>query len=130
MVGWNKINPPNVIYSYKKVLYLPKQTKKIDMNYRQIVDQMLTEYKELRDDDQKLYAYVLHKLGFHVKNKSAYELIKGVRSKSLPSLDTITRLRRMSQMENHTLRGSEWDIRHGKKVEKALSELGYASASN
>lgn len=98
------------------------------MNYKQIVKETLKDYQSSRDDDQSLYATVLSKLKFDIRSETAYDLIGRVRAKRLPSLDTITRLRRMIQMEYPSLRGEEWDLRHGKKVDKALTDLGYVTA--
>jgi hypothetical protein len=96
------------------------------MNYKQIVKQTLEDFETTRDDDQGLYAVTLDKLGFNVLKETAFVLIGKVRAKKLPSLDTVTRLRRMIQMEHTTLRGNEWDARHGNKIQKALTDLGYS----
>lgn len=97
------------------------------MNYKLIVKTQLEKIPVTRDDDQYLYALVLAKLNFLVTERSAFDLITEVQKKNLPSLDTITRLRRMLQMEHVDLRGNDWDIRHGVKVEKALNDIGYTT---
>ncbi len=96
-------------------------------NYKKLVSQTLLENISARDDDQYLYSVVLSKLGFKVEEELSLLLIAKVTAKTLPSLDTITRLRRMVQMTTPSLRGTLWDERHGKKVEKALSDLGYTN---
>jgi hypothetical protein len=93
--------------------------------YKKIVKEVLIDFQATRDDDQSLYAIILDKLNFNTMSNSAYDLIRKVRAKELPSLDTITRARRMVQMETPTLRGNEWDARHGIKIQKALTDLGY-----
>jgi len=95
--------------------------------YKEIVKDTLAQFEETRDCDQKLYAFTLTKFKFDVKKATAFELIKKVRAKKLPSLDTVTRLRRMIQMDNPSLRGNEYEARHGNKIQKALTDLGYVN---
>ena len=96
------------------------------MNYKEIVEHILSVTARTRDGDQELYKEVLFALNFNTLKQSALSLIMKVKFKELPSLDTITRLRRKAQMDNPNLRGDLWNDRHGIKVEKALSDLGYS----
>lgn len=95
------------------------------MNYIQTVKDLLIEKEALRDNDQNLYIQVLAKYSFDVRSRSSLDLITKVKDKSLPSLDSITRLRRRVQQQNPLLRGKEYEKRHGVKQDKALSDLGY-----
>lgn len=97
--------------------------------YKKIVKQTLEDSYSSRDNDQLLYSDVLARLNFDIYKNSAMSLINGISAKTLPSSDTITRLRRALQLDNPSLRGDDWDIRHGVKVQKALTDLGYSTAT-
>ena len=100
------------------------------MNYKEIVHTILSADEDSRDDDNRLYAAVLAELNVSVYSLTVFELLRDVRDKKLPSLDTISRLRRLTQMNYPNLRGNEYNERHGIKVEKALTDLGYSTATH
>ena len=93
--------------------------------YYKLTEDILNKVPQSRDDDQILYAHILAELNFNIFKQPATNLIKQVSDKKLPSLDSITRIRRMIQRQNAFLRGALYDKRHGIKQEKAKSDLGY-----
>lgn len=93
--------------------------------YFKIVKQILGNIPQSRDDDQVLYSHVLAELNFNIFKEPAWNLITKVSKKQLPSVDSITRMRRMIQRQHVVLRGELWEQRHGIKQEKAKSDLGY-----
>jgi hypothetical protein len=96
------------------------------VTYKQLVEQILTENKATRDDDVLLFEKVLSHLGFNATIKAVSSYIRAVNMKELPNYDTITRLRRKLQQDDERLRGPLWLERHTHKVNRALSDLGYA----
>lgn len=97
------------------------------VKYSKVIEAILEQVPQSRDDDQMLYAHVLAQLNFNIFKQPAINLIKQVSDKKLPSLDSVTRIRRMIQIDNPDLRGGLWEKRHGIKQEKAKKDLGYPS---
>lgn len=93
------------------------------MTYKQRIADLLQRSDIAKDDDQHLFTLVLSGLDFDVIKRPAIDLISLTRDNRLPSLDTVSRLRRRVQEENPSLRGKLWDERHGVKIEKALSDI-------
>ena len=93
--------------------------------YFKIVKHVLEKTPQSRDDDQVLYSHVLAEFNFNIFKEPAWNLITKISKKQLPSVDSVTRVRRMLQERHIELRGELWSVRHGLKQEKAKSDLGY-----
>ena len=96
-------------------------------NHNQIkmdVTLALIQDAKTRDCDILLYSEILRKQGKLFI--SAGDLMHQVKNGELPSYDSVSRIRRMVQMQNENLRGKEWAKRHIEKQNKAKKDLGYA----
>lgn len=98
--------------------------------YEDLVKDLLTKYKGLRDDVDDLYlACIMTIMGKeYIQNTSLYKFFhedkKNKDMKKLPSMASIIRLSTKLQKENPELRGKEWEARqkHSKDYKK---DLGY-----
>jgi len=93
---------------------------------KQIKEQVtnaLTLKPTTRDCDIALYCEILQANG--VDNLPAWWLFQKVKNGAFPSFDSVTRIRRMVQMAEPTLRGNLWVERHTTKQQKARKDLGY-----
>lgn len=88
------------------------------------VKHILSETEQTRDDDYALYYFFLLKKGYKPSEMTAHELLKLQSKEALPSIQTISRIRRLLQQENVALRGSKWDERHNQQ-EQVHEDLGY-----
>ena len=86
---------------------------------------VLIKDAKTRDCDVSLYSEILKKYGkLYI---SAGDLMHQVKSGELPSYDRVSRVRRLVQVENPSLRGLEWSKRHHERQTKVRQDLGYAS---
>jgi hypothetical protein len=85
----------------------------------------LTLKNDTRDCDLLLYCQIL-KMN-DAENTPAWWLFQKIKAGKLPSFDSVTRIRRMVQLCEPTLRGELWVERHTKKQQKAKNDLGYAN---
>lgn len=93
------------------------------MNHKELIREILLKNIESRDCDVTLYIEVLKHFNCH--NLNAILLLYKIKYKTIPSFDTISRLRRQAQEQEQSLRGEMWNTRHTTKQEKAKSDLGY-----
>lgn len=91
-----------------------------------LVKTILSESPETRDDDLLLYKKVILQLKYNFNFLTIGRYLSLCKKKSIPTYDTVTRLRRLAQMKDSTLRGALWSKRHKEKKEKALRDMGYA----
>ena len=89
-------------------------------NMQEVVATALEKYAHLRDDDNRLVAYIWWK---HLKDNKIPEdiitmdFLQLYASNQLPQADVITRARRKVQEEKPNLRGKLWNERHQLKEE-------------
>ncbi len=96
----------------------------MSQEYYSLVKNRLKVHKRTRDCDLRLYNNVLmYDFDYDFRYPVA-DLMWKIEEKRLPTMDTITRLRRKAQREHPELRGKKWDIRHGSKQDKAKGDLG------
>jgi len=89
------------------------------------VKQILTDYKETRDDNVKLF-YYYYKIHHRFNSNYGYlEFLLMMTRKEMPSTETLTRLSRQVQEQNPELRGEKWRLRKTVKTEIAKKDLGY-----
>lgn len=92
-------------------------------NIKQDIRNLLISDDRYKDDDALLVCrYYYNKCGGEetFKTMSALSLLNLLAQKSLPFPDTITRVRRKIQEQEHELRGTKWNERHA--LEKEVSE--------
>jgi hypothetical protein len=89
-------------------------------NMQEVVTTALEKYAHLRDDDNRLVAYIWWK---NLKDNNIPEdiitmdFLQLYASNQLPQADVITRARRKVQEDNPKLRGKLWNERHQLKEE-------------
>jgi len=89
-------------------------------NMQEVVAFALEKYPHLRDDDNRLVAYIWWK---NLKDNNIPEdiitmdFLQLYASNQLPQADVITRARRKVQEDNPKLRGKLWNERHQLKEE-------------
>jgi len=96
-------------------------------NMKGRVEELLKEEPKYRDSDTLLWARIVQDYlgGFEMlKHISAYELLRKFTKGELPSYESISRVRRMIQQDNESLRGENYHERQ-KKVDEVAAELGY-----
>lgn len=95
-----------------------------------MVEQLLTDYPVLRDNDSQLIAVYwrveLEERGLNIIQMRGYELLALLGGQKLTAPDSITRMRRKLQEENESLRGKVYYERH-KQVKTVQKELGYGT---
>lgn len=84
---------------------------------KDLVTRVLIKHKASRDNNYLLYHYVLIELNVDPTKISAFDLIKGMKEKTYPAFEGITRSSRKIQEENPELRGSQWHIRKDLEAE-------------
>lgn len=75
---------------------------------------MLREHPTARDHDTYLYHFLLMRLGRDPKVLTVFQLLSEIKGGSLPSMDTVSRVRRLLQYEKPELRGPKWKERHAR----------------
>ena len=99
------------------------------MHIKQTVIDLLNQYSEFKDNDQQLVAW-FWKLEMEAhgypSSMTTQTFFKLMAFGKLTSSDTITRVRRLVQEENPSLRGKKYNERQAKQ-EKVKKELGYKS---
>jgi len=94
------------------------------LKHIEIVEEFLTKYPKLRDDDNRLIANIWHKYlcskDLVPKDLKTTEFLKLYSEGDIPSPTSITRCRRKIQEENPDLRGKVWDKRH--KIAEEISK--------
>jgi len=95
------------------------------MKLKERIKRVLEDRPTLRDSDELLINWVLIDLGCMPAQWTLFDYLHSVKSKELPSFDTITRLGRLIKKENPHLRGKEYILRQTKKQEKAKKDMGY-----
>jgi hypothetical protein len=89
-------------------------------NMQEVVTTALEKYPHLRDDDNRLVAYIWWK---NLKDNKIPEdiitmdFLQLYANNELPQADVITRARRKVQEDNPNLRGKLWNERHQLKEE-------------
>ena len=97
------------------------------MDIKQTVIDLLNQYSEFKDNDQQLVAWFwklemeAHGYPSSMPTQTFFKLMAFGK---LTSSDTITRVRRLVQEENPSLRGKKYIERQAKQ-EKVKKELGY-----
>ena len=97
------------------------------MDIKQTVIDLLNQYSEFKDNDQQLVAWFwklemeAHGYPSSMPTQTFFKLMAFGK---LTSSDTITRVRRLVQEENTSLRGKKYNERQAKQ-EKVKKELGY-----
>lgn len=61
------------------------------------IEEILTKQLDARNDDNLLYAYFLNSLGVSVKKTSFFEIMRQVVNGYLPSMESVSRVRRKVQ---------------------------------
>ena len=89
--------------------------KKNELN--QIVEDVLKEHPEARDDDHKLFIWVCYYQKPELLNETFSKAFWNHNENGLPSFETITRIRRKAQEKKPELRGKAYDKRHQKESE-------------
>ena len=89
------------------------------------VKQILTDYKDTRDDNAKLINWYYIKHHNFASNPNYLVFIGMLIRKEIPSIETLTRLSRQVQEQNIELRGEKWHQRKTIKTEIVKSDLGY-----
>ena len=77
-------------------------------DYYEKVKKILIAKPDTRDDDMKLYAYMVYHLVGLQPNIGFYEAIFNHEKHGLPSYESITRARRKVQENEPTLRGKKY----------------------
>jgi len=100
------------------------------MDIKPTVIELLEQYSDFKDNDQQLVAWFwkleMEKMGYPSSNTPTQTFFKLMAFGKLTSADTITRVRRLVQEENPSLRGKKYVERQAKQ-EKVKKELGYKS---
>lgn len=97
------------------------------MDIKQTVIDLLNQYSEFKDNDQQLVAWFwklemeAHGYPSSMPTQTFFKLMAFGK---LTSSETITRVRRLVQEENPSLRGKKYNERQAKQ-EKVKHELGY-----
>lgn len=86
-------------------------------DYSDIVEKILRAIPATRDDDHKLYVWVVSKLKPELMNEPFGRTFFDAISNGLPSYESITRARRKAQEKHPDLRGKAWEKRHAKENE-------------
>ena len=87
------------------------------------VKEVLEENPYTRDDDMKLYAWIITKFyGPYIDSMPAKELINSMYHTKIPHLTSVLRCRQKLQQENKSLRGKKYEERQLKsqKVKEAM----------
>jgi hypothetical protein len=77
-----------------------------------VVQDILHRKPETRDDDVLLYGWVLMNAGTDIKEMSASTLLRRMQARTLPSLNTVIRIRARLQEQREDLRGFSYAKRH------------------
>lgn len=91
-----------------------------------VVKQVLTEDKLSRDNDFRLYYLTCLKINPNVDSYS-FRTALLFNSHTLPSFESVSRVRRRLQTENEYLRGDRYAKRIADIEEEYRKELGYAA---
>lgn len=89
--------------------------KKNEMN--ELVEKALREHPVTRDDDLKLFVWVVYYIKPELMDKKFSETLWNHKENGLPSFETVTRIRRKLQEKNYHLRGKAYEDRHHKESE-------------
>ena len=87
------------------------------------VKEVLLEKAETRDDDMKLYAYLISKFyGPYIETMPAKELLTAMYNSKIPHLTSVLRCRQKLQELNRNLRGRKYEERQlrAEKVKEAM----------
>lgn len=94
----------------------PEISKKNNLKkYNEIVEKALREHPETRDDDNKLYVWVLRTVSPEVMNDPFGKTFYYATEKGLPYFETIRRTRQKIQHDNPSLRGKNYEKRQEKQ---------------
>ena len=82
-----------------------------------LVENILDDHPETRDDDLKLFVWVCYHTHPSLLNETLSKAFWNHDENGLPSFETITRIRRKVQEKNPRLRGTLYEKRHHKEAE-------------
>lgn len=103
-----------------------KQPIKPDLT--EAVRDILTRHTKARDNDSILIGFYLKERHPEVLTGAATDLLRAWLSKDIPSLSSISRIRRKVQREEPTLRGADYSERQ-EYTQDWKRQLGYATAT-
>lgn len=86
--------------------------------YTPIVKEILKVSERARKDDNYLWMLVLEGNGFKTTEESVFDLLTKVQESNLPSLGTISRIRRKVQEENEELKADRHTILVRQELER------------
>ena len=99
------------------------------MKTKEVIQQLLTKYPNLKDNDNKLIANYWN---LELKNKNidinimtASELLSMYANSKLTNAETIRRMRAKLQEDVPSLRGRAYELRKGTIQDKWRKDLGY-----
>ena len=84
-------------------------------DYKTIVEKVLKEHPETRDDDHKLFVWICHLECPKLCSEEFSKVFWNHATNGLPSYDTITRARQSLQHDKPELRGKLYEKRHSKQ---------------
>lgn len=86
-------------------------------DYSEFVEKALKEHECTRDDDHKLFVWVVYYIKPELLKQSFQNAFWNASENGLPSYESITRARRKAQEKHPDLRGKAWEKRHAKENE-------------
>lgn len=86
-------------------------------DYLTIVESVLAEHPDARDDDFRLYGWVCKRMCPDVMDLSFKEVLWKSTKLGLPSYETVTRARRKAQETNPALRGKKYKKRQERQAD-------------
>ena len=86
-------------------------------DYLKLVEKILREHPETRDDDMRLYVWICHETCPASMIQQFSKVMWYHSDYGLPSYESITRARRKLQEQHPELRGKKYEKRQGKQAE-------------
>ena len=86
-------------------------------DYAIVVERILREHPDVRDDDQRLYVWICNEINPDILRLPFGKTFWFHDETGLPSYETITRQRRKLQEQHPELRGKKYQQRQGRQKE-------------
>lgn len=84
-------------------------------DYSEYVEKALKEHECTRDDDHKLFVWVVYYIKPELLEESFRNAFFYASTNGMPSYESISRCRRKLQEKHPSLRGKTWEKRHEKE---------------